>query len=830
MDVDNKMILTVAASVVSAGLGFGLASWAPWATSINENIPLISHADCGVTSTGDIEGVNLSLRCGLNRAGWEEIVAGYLEGLDLDAIRNGRDPTQAQLDAWGAKMGSIDAVQALLADIKAGEISTAANALAPFRPTSVELNAMLLPAQDGTDTAPLWLARTPAQPAPPPAPPAPATPEGQAVLDGAVASCGIAALRDIRDAAIEVDCGATADDIDKVIAKVVAESGAESLIALLEKDAAQRDRIVQDLARLAGVDADLMDALLTRMQAAGGSATDGSAADIDTALHKRMHQAVVLVRMGAIAGFLAERQAEAADAIATGDADALDSAFSSAAVGLRRLADDLAPPEVSDIAAVALFIDTAEDLLAEGDPFGAILSIEDASRTISSARPAMARALELAALDILAAPEWRETLRDRIEEPAYDPQKVAAQRQLLIVEEMRDDALTLGISAANLLLDRSDTALDTATLDDARTTLDQIARFVDSGTEHARVAQLERARSTIRLQDYQRSGDLQTLQEANDLAETALTAALNIDPAWALPYQTNLGLARMRLGRMTGDRDALNEALDAFKVVADSRSSDTDLRGWASAQNNVAAALQSLAAEGDLSYYEDSVAVFRQIAHRMDEVGFREEWAFYTRNLAKTLTTLGAEARSPARLREAARALDSVLTYEQGRGMSRALVETQEQLAWVWSQIAVIETNAGAFDRADGLISDVITVYREANLPIDEIEAERQRLDFRWNRGIAFDDAALIAAAADGYGILVDRALGLGIHRHFVNLSIRQARATREANRNGVVTQGPTPLQIVERARNHVAALDPQTVTMLGDLGRDLDALFRDLR
>ena len=279
--------------------------------------PIISESDCSITSVRDIVSLKATINCGFGEEGWERIVASFLDGLNLDEIRNGIEPTSEQLAAWEEDLGSAEAVAALLAGIGGRDAAGFAPVVA--RPTEIIFNAIIPhdPAPDSTNMT--WVAYLPGdRPSVAAALPSPKTVEGKALMQRIRARCAVTALRDLIDSEIETNCGASDDEIREVIEEVIERSGAKDLLDLLENQAEARDEIVARLAEIADVDTALMDTLVARLQDAEAAGGDPMPLGSDEVIVDP-EKATVLIGLETAANRLMESQAMVADAIGTGD-------------------------------------------------------------------------------------------------------------------------------------------------------------------------------------------------------------------------------------------------------------------------------------------------------------------------------------------------------------------------------------------------------------------------------------------------------------------------------------------------------------------------------
>ena len=471
--------------------------------------PLISHADCGITSARDIDGVTMELKCGLSEEGWEAIIARYLEGLDLDGLRDGREPSAELLEAWAKKLGTVEAVEALLAGFMQPEASeTAAKSVAP---TEILISASL-PATGGSQAGEpvLWTARTPSQPMPVAPATEPKTEQGQALIAGVKATCGVAAGRDLRELAFNIDCGASEEQVNDVISRLVAESGVTNLRDLLAQDATKRDQLIAELAGLNGFDSAIAENLLKRLEVSDALGEDGNA--VDAALREQVRQAVILLRMGEVADVLELQQAAVADAVAAGDFEAVEQIFAQAAPELRTLADDMSPEDLPALVVAAEMAEEARLAMAT-DGVLALVGLSQAAAATAESWPWIATQFELEAAEVLSDDQWRADFIEAVGDPRYDPTLAAAEQRLLASGQLRSLALNLALTGTTALTEVGGSSLDDSQLRLAREHLERLEPMIDP-EEGELFTRLSNVRARLELAVYERSGELEALMDA----------------------------------------------------------------------------------------------------------------------------------------------------------------------------------------------------------------------------------------------------------------------------------------------------------------------------
>jgi tetratricopeptide (TPR) repeat protein len=796
----ESLFILAGTAGLAAGAGFLAAAYYLERPEPEADKRLEVLAECGFAAGADIRDSTLRLRCGLEQSEIERLFADVVAGLGFDGILAGRDPTRADVEEAGQRLGlTVDAVEALIAQIRQGgvgpagidrSIEVAVRAATPA-PSDGSVPTSLIPVGFGPEDIVVGKPETEAE---------------VRVLDRVRAKCGAAAGAGIEGSVIDVACGPAPEEVQALIDQFVAASGAEGIRDALAQDAAGREQLIAALSGSFGLEDDLVAAVLAGLEGSDTS-EDGAAAALDAALSARMQQALLLLRIGQTGDALGSRQSEIAAAVVAGDAAGADRLMRETGEMLRPLAQDLAPEVLPPLVDAARLVEAARESLAAGAFKDGIEGLARAGDLVRADWPLMGRGFDIAAADALTDPRARATLG-----AAED---VSAGIWLGVADDLHETALTLGLASAEQLGTVGETAVGDDLLERAEAVLARLAPLVTPEGDPWRYVALESELASLSRARAQRSGDIRQLEKAKAEADAALAVAEKLGEDEAVRRLTTWAIVELDLGRWTGDASHLDSALAAFERVAAARDAETDLVGWASAQNNIAVVQADKAGlERDTALLSDAAGTYRGVARRIDPESHPADWVLYTRNLASTLVTLGAWEGSSSPVREAIDELEKLRAFDAEDNADLASANTIEALARAWWQIGQLDADLEAHQKAAALMGEAVQIYDPATAARSRVVSQRSQGDIYRDAGELASDPAIFAAAAESYAAARATADASGQRQLYVDLALRQADALWRAAALGQSPDGAEdPATLVEHASAIIDALPPDEAT-----------------
>lgn len=778
-------------------------------------------AECGFAAGEDVRGSTLRLRCGLEQAEIERLFADTVAGLGFDGIRDGQEPTEAQIAEAGQRLGlTVAAVAALIAEIRPG----ADDPDAPVVGRVIEVAVSDASQERGASTAEL---------------PAvsfateglvvgkPETDAEARLLDRIRAKCGAAVGASIEGSLIEVTCGPEPAEVQALIDRFVAASGVDGIRDALAQDEAARQQFIAALGASFGIEDALVAGLLADVEASD-IADDDAGGALDAALRARMQRALRLLRIGQTGDALRARQAEIAGAAVAGDIAETERLVRETGEMLRPLADDLAPETPPPLVAAARRAEAAARSIEALDFAAGIEGYVAAADAVRDEWPLIARGYELALA--VALTDDRALPASRAAFTGLDD--AATGIWLETASGLRATAIDLGLAAAGRLGDRGDNAVGDDLPQAAATLLASLAPLVTAEDDPPRYVAVNSMRAWLLRWQAIRTGDIALLEAAEVSADAAIRVAEQIGEDEHVRYLTDWGLVQLELGSWTGDAAKLDAALEAFQRVAAASDPETDIEAWASAQNNVAAAQGNKARLlGDPELLAATAETFRGVARRVDPATDAENWALYTRNLAKTLVTLAGWQGSTTPAREAIGELEKLRAFEAERPDDLAATDTIAALARAWWQTGYLDRDPATLAKAAALMGEAAARYDPVTAARPRVVAQLSQGDIHRDAGELASDPGAFAAAAAIYAQARATADATGQRQLYVTLTLRQAGALARAAALGAAPDGAEdPAALVAEAVRVVEEVPPaETSPDWERLGADAARLRSEL-
>ncbi len=172
---------------------------------------------------------------------------------------------------------------------------------------------------------------------------------------------------------------------------------------------------------------------------------------------------------------------------------------------------------------------------------------------------------------------------------------------------------------------------------------------------------------------------------------------------WATT-QNNLGTALQTLG-VRGDDNALADAISAYRDALKERTRERVPLEWAKTQNNLGNALATLGQRGDDDALRDAIAAYRDALKEYTRKHVPLKWAATQNNLGNALTTLGERGDDDA-LR------DAIAAY---RDTLKEYTRKRVPLKWAMTQNNLGNALTTLGERGDDdALRDAIAAYRDA--------------------------------------------------------------------------------------------------------------------
>lgn len=761
--LSGNMKVPVAPALVAVGLatvaGFVLSA-ALFHNRIPKPSPNDVSAQCAVFASETARADTIAIKCGLDRAGVEEVLRAALAELGIDASQLGEGVDTKAIQSAADRLNvSMDALAAVLG--QGGSESEARVSKGP--PTTVLVEITDQPAAAGEPTGA-------SQPWPHLQQVSVAATADRKLVEEAVRrvelQCALAGA-EIIVSKVELDCGPEAEEIDELVQKFVAQSGADTLREALLRDETARADFVEALSEASLLEEETVEALVEQLTAADSPFSD-EIAELDADLRARMQRASAVVQVGQLADRMQQRQAEIADALVADDSNRADAAIVSTGEELRPMADDFAPIEDAPIVAAARVLQEAGAAYQRG--------------AYGEAADAYARAADLISLDLLS-----DALRiwavDSVELSDRDPADyldTATAYRLQSAERLSSAAIRSGIDAAVALRRHGENLLDDGRLDEARVIIKRLAVSADPNVDMRQHFNVYNELAILTTIIARRNRDPDKFRDAAKAAAAALDSARDLgedDTARAL---ITWGNTQLDLYYNVGTTGALASAFDAYSEAAKILDPEDDLVNWSVAAGNMAIVqTQRSRVENDPELLEDAIETYRDLLGRVKRGTLR--WQQTTGDLASALLNLGVWRQDASRIREAIQKLDTLTeSYENDQNAWRAF-ETRRNLASAWRLLGRETSNTSDFDRAADILAE-LQLEEDLDGALDlwvELKVEQGRLSEEIGR--LNGNANEYLAAAGHYAQARDRLAPEGAPLLYSELSRNEALAVYRA-------------------------------------------------
>ena len=683
----NSLGITALAAVAAAAAGAAGFSAAVILQGTKTSAPEDVSAHCALYASDTARADSIRIRCGLDRAGIEEVLRAALDSLGIDPSLSGEN---ADADALQAAADRLNVTMEALTAVLEGQSGKGAAREDRTPPVEVLVEVADPPTEGGGGVP----SKSPSAPSVTTIPIASVADEelladavGRVELDCAL-TAGKVSVREVA-----IDCGPKPEEITDLVQQFVEASGAENLRDAIARDERARSDFVKALANYYHLEEQVVDELVAELVEAH-SPWSGEAGDLDAALQSRLQRALAIVRIGQVAEQMQRRQVEVAEALVSGEDLRADAAIRAAGEELRPIADEFAPVDESPTVVAARLIEEADVAYDAG-------TFDKAADGYARAANLMSRNLISDALRIMAVDALE--LSDR--NPG-DYLEVATEFRLRSAEGLASAAVRAGINAAVALRQHGGGELDDSKLEEAQSILERLAMSSDPDIDpdqHFAVHD-ELARLTLLLADRSREPDL--FRKAATAASIAVDSARALGDAALAEALITWGNTQLNLADHLGESSALTAAAEGYRDAVDLLDPERDVGNWSAATANLAIVQRRQAfEEEDPQLLEDAIATYRDLQRRVEVDSTL--WQGVSTNYATSLLDLGLWRRDEERMREAVRQLERVLkSYEEEQNAWKAF-ETRQLLAAAWRQIGKLTQSREDFARAAQILADL---------------------------------------------------------------------------------------------------------------------------
>ncbi|BCG94065.1 caspase family protein [Mesorhizobium sp. 131-2-1] len=347
---------------------------------------------------------------------------------------------------------------------------------------------------------------------------------------------------------------------------------------------------------------------------------------------------------------------------------------------------------------------------------------------------------------------------DKIPEDPTDLQKVLdAQAERLKKMLSERDALSTDDPEIKRLVDSADKAIGQGAIVTARNFLDEAVGRVEQTS--GAVDQAEELVRQKRLADaaiYARRADASALvfdykSAAGDYGK-AFALVEKWDDKLRWNYKNQEAEALNAHGDATGDKQALQQAIDAYRIILDFIPNGEQNRDWAITRNNMAVVLQTIGErETDTARLEQAAQIFRDSLAVFERERDDLNWAAAQNNLANVLLKIGERESDPKRLNEAVAAMRATLEKRPRDKVPLDWAASQNNLGLALYALSEREPGGERLTEAEAAYRLALQEYTRQKAPVQWAMVENNLGNTLVTLGTLRNDQAKVTEAATAF-------------------------------------------------------------------------------
>ncbi|PBB69167.1 peptidase C14 [Mesorhizobium sp. WSM4312] len=287
-------------------------------------------------------------------------------------------------------------------------------------------------------------------------------------------------------------------------------------------------------------------------------------------------------------------------------------------------------------------------------------------------------------------------------------------------------------------------------LDDAVGRVEQNSGAVDEAEELVRQKRIadaaiyaKRADAAALVFDYKSA--------ANDYAK-AFSLVEKWDDKLRWNYKNQEAEALNAHGYATGDLDALQHAIEAYRVILNFIPNGEQNRDWAITRNNMAVVLQTIGErETETAHLEEAAQIFRASLVVFEREKDDRNWAAAQNNLANVLLKIGERESDPKRLNEAVAAMRATLEKRPRDKLPVDWAASQNNLGLALYALSEREPAGEHLKDAEAAYRLALEEYTREKAPVEWAMVENNLGNTLVTLGIQLNDKAKINEAADAF-------------------------------------------------------------------------------
>ncbi|ESZ76822.1 caspase domain-containing protein [Mesorhizobium sp. L103C105A0] len=238
---------------------------------------------------------------------------------------------------------------------------------------------------------------------------------------------------------------------------------------------------------------------------------------------------------------------------------------------------------------------------------------------------------------------------------------------------------------------------------------------------------------------------------ANDYAK-AYSLVEKWDEKLRWNYKNQEAEALNAHGYATGDLDALQHSIEAYRTILNFIPNGEQNRDWAITRNNMAVVLQTIGErETETAHLEEAAVIFRDSLVVFEREKDDRNWAAAQNNLANVLLKIGERESDPKRLNEAVAATRATLEKRPRDKLPLDWAGSQNNLGLALYALSEREPAGEHLTQAEAAYRLALEEYTREKAPVEWAMVENNLGNTLVTLGIQLNDKAKINEAADAF-------------------------------------------------------------------------------
>ncbi|MER9460020.1 caspase domain-containing protein [Mesorhizobium sp. M0387] len=238
---------------------------------------------------------------------------------------------------------------------------------------------------------------------------------------------------------------------------------------------------------------------------------------------------------------------------------------------------------------------------------------------------------------------------------------------------------------------------------------------------------------------------------ANDYAK-AYSLVEKWDEKLRWNYKNQEAEALNAHGYATGDLDALQHSIEAYRTILNFIPNGEQNRDWAITRNNMAVVLQTIGErETETAHLEEAAVIFRDSLVVFEREKDDRNWAAAQNNLANVLLKIGERESDPKRLNEAVAATRATIEKRPRDKLPLDWAGSQNNLGLALYALSEREPAGEHLTQAEAAYRLALEEYTREKAPVEWAMVENNLGNTLVTLGIQLNDKAKINEAADAF-------------------------------------------------------------------------------